>query len=330
MNVYITFDYEIFFGYHHGTLQQSVLYPTKRIIEIGKKHDVKFTFFIDCGYLLKLKEYQTKYPNLAEEYRLVTAQIQELKAEGHDCELHIHPHWEKTSYNGERWVFDYNFYKLSVFSPTEIEDIFNRYIKELTEITGVAPISYRAGGWCIQPFEKMHTSFKKHGLLYDTSVFKGGKNVIEPYYYDYTKAPDKDAWKFEEDVCVEEEKGTFTELPISSYRYSPLFFWRLFILGNTLPHQHKPIGDGKPMPSSITRRKMLTRFHFMSAAVDGYFVSKAPEILKRNYAKGYEHTVLLGHPKAATNYSLVQMDKMIAKYKSEYNFISFSEYHQSQ
>src|SRR5690554_932028 len=112
MNVFITFDYEIFFGAEHGSTEKTILYPTNRLIEIGRKENIQFTFFIDCGFLLKLKEYGPNFPHLQEEYHEITQQIKCLADEGHDCELHIHPHWEKTIFNGKSWKFDYNYYKL--------------------------------------------------------------------------------------------------------------------------------------------------------------------------------------------------------------------------
>lgn len=325
MNIYITFDYEIFFGSNHGTVEKTLIQPTEKLLAIARKNNSKYTFFIDCGMLLKLKEYQNRFPQLKEEYQLISQQIKQIQNEGHDCQLHIHPHWEKTIFDGQKWIFDYNFYKLSDFSQDEVLAIFRKYSDELKEITGVAPIAYRAGGWCAQPFDLLKPAFIENKIQYDSSVFVSGKNIDAPYYYDYTNAPNKDFWKFENDLCIEEDKGQFSEIPISSYHYSPLFFWRLFILGNLFPKSHKPIGDGKPMPSSMTRTKMLTQSHFLSAGVDGYFVSKVGKIIDRNARLNYQHTVLLGHPKAATDYSVTKLNEIVMKHSKKHQFISFSQ-----
>lgn len=327
MNVYITFDYEIFFGNKQGDIEKTLLYPTEQILSIAKKENAKFTFFIDCGFLIKLKEYSETYPNLAKEYKLVSEQIKKISQEGHDCQLHIHPHWEKTTYNGKSWDFDYNFYKLSDFPDKEIQNIFKKYSDELKNLTGKKIISFRAGGWCIQPFDKIKSSFEDQGIKIDSSVFPGGKNIEEPYYYDYIDTPNKDLWYFEDDVCKEKDNGSFIQLPISSYKYSPLFFWRLFILGNLFPKSHKPIGNGKPMPSSITRKKLLTKNHYFSANVDGYFISKVQDVIKKNKKKNFKHTVIIGHPKAATNYSINQISRLIQKNKKWCSFKSFSMFY---
>ncbi len=326
MKVYITLDYEIFFGKEQGTIEKTLLYPTELLLSIGRKTNAKFTFFIDCGFLVKLKEYQNQFPHLKEEYLLVSTQIKKMKQEGHDCELHIHPHWERTTYDGQKWIFDYNFYKLSDFKPEEINSIFKKYNSELENITGKKAISFRAGGWCIQPFEVVQSAFEQENLKIDSSVFKGGKNIVSPYFYDYSNAPDKDFWKFDTNECLESKNGSFIELPISSYTYSPLFFWRLYVLGNLFPKSHKPIGNGKPMPSNLTRKKLLTQNHIMSASVDGYFSSKINTIINRNKKSNFGHTVLIGHPKALTHFSLKTLERYIIKNNSWCSFNTFSDF----
>lgn len=327
MNVYITLDYELFFGSKLGSIERSILYPSAKLIEIGKKHQVGFTFFIDVGYLLQLKEKGQNYPHLLENYHQITSQIRELVANKHDCQLHIHPHWERASFDGENWTFDYDYYKLSDFDEKEIESIFDKYTEELKSITQQTISCFRAGGWCIQPFEKVQKSFVKHQIKLDSSVFVGGKNLIPPYHYDFTKVPKKACWNFSKHECVEDKDGLFTELPISSYRYSPLFFWKLFVLGNLIPSKHKPIGDGIPMPApQFSRKKLLTQFHTLSASVDGYFVSKMRHIIAQNQQKGYNHTVFIGHPKALSEFSIEQLDRFITTNKEKYRFITCSDY----
>ena len=55
---------------------------------------------------------------LKKDYDLITQQIQKLSAEGHDVQLHIHPHWEDSTFDGIEWIFDTNRYKLSDFSKS--------------------------------------------------------------------------------------------------------------------------------------------------------------------------------------------------------------------
>ena len=184
---------------------------------------------------------------------------------------------------------------------------------------------FRAGGWCLQPFSKMKEAFKVAGLTIDSTVFSGGKNTIDPYYYNFANCPDKDHWQFSDDLCQEDEDGIFTEYPISHYRYGALFFWKLFILGRLFPQNHKPIGDGYPVPSVGMRKEMLTKGKLLSASCDGYFITKVNQVCKLNLEKGYQHTVIIGHPKALTGFSLKALEKVIIKQQNCGNrFVVFS------
>lgn len=325
MNVYLTYDYELFFGDPTGSVEKCIIEPTNFLRQIAKETDVKMVFFIDVGYLKKLEEFRSQFSQVEHEYQLVYSQLKNLVAEGHDCQLHIHPHWEDCTHNGSQWNMVVDRYKLVDFSESKIESIILEYKSILENITGKPITSYRAGGWCLQPFSKIQSAFFKAGLRIDSTVFPGGENKKGNYFYDFTSVPDKDKWRFSSDLCMEDADGPFWQYPISNYKYSLWFFWRLFILGRLQPKLHKSIGDGYPMPSPGMRKQMLTKGMTLSACVDGYFVTKLSQVLKRNKAKGWNETVIIGHPKACTHFALKQLKKFIIKQKATVNFKTFSD-----
>jgi hypothetical protein len=264
------------------------------------------------------------------EYDLVFGQIKTLVAEGHDCQLHIHPHWEDSIHNGTDWVMNTNRYKLIDFSDEEIEKIVLEYQQILKSITQKPVNVYRAGGWCLQPFSRIQKAFEKANLKLDSSVFVGGKFTSGNYYYDFTKTPQKSIWKFSNDLCVEDPNGAFLEYPISSYKYSSLFFWKLFLNGRLDPKNHKPIGDGFPMPAPGQRKKMLTSGMLLSASCDGYFATKLDAVLKQNQTLGYNEMVVLGHPKALTHFALKKLEQFVTRHKNKHTFSTFTEVLQIQ
>jgi peptidoglycan/xylan/chitin deacetylase (PgdA/CDA1 family) len=325
MKIYITFDYELYFGDRSGTLEKCILAPTRELIRIAEKHGVRFVFFVDCGYLLALKRYALHFPQLQQELDAVSSQIKYLSDSGHDIQLHIHPHWEDTVYTSEGWKMNVSRYKLADFSDAEAEDIIARYHAVLYQITGKEIFAYRAGGWCIQPFSKMEKAFRKLGVWLDSTVFRGGKFRTIQYSYDFSTAPDKDIYRFENDPVAEVSKGYFLELPISSIRNSPLFFWRLFYLGRKDPHMHKPLGDGVAMAAPGYRKRLLTRFTLNPVSVDGYNAHLLDSALGRSRRKGAEHMVVIGHPKALSRYSLQKLEQFIEEKKSSEEFTTFTK-----
>ncbi len=324
MNIYITLDYEIYFGENHGTVEKCIIYPTSELIRIAEKHDVRFSFFVDCGFILKLDEFRKKHPQLEKDYNLITEQIKYLSATGHDIQLHIHPHWEDSYYDGNRWVIDIKRYKLMDFNETEIADIVYRYKKVLVDLTGKEIFAFRAGGWCLQPFDKLKKTFKENNITLDSSVFRNGFYISENYNYDFRNAPDKDIYRFEDESAIENPTGCFTELPISAIRNSPLFFWKLFLLGRKNPYLHKPLGDGRAMPAPGQRKKMLTQYTNCTVCVDGYNAHLLQKALKMLQKKKFEQMVVIGHPKALSRYSIQKLEEFINKNKKENNFTTIA------
>ncbi len=325
MNIYITLDYELYFGEKHGTVYKCIIFPTNELIKIAEKYNVRFTFFIDAGFLLKLDEFRSKYPTLEEDYKAVTEQIKYLSETGHDIQLHIHPHWEDSYYNGLNWIFDLKRYKLVDFNEIEIEDIVAKYKKVLTDLTGKKIFAYRAGGWCLQPFGKLKSAFIKNEISFDSSVFKNGFYTSKHYSYDFRSAPDKDLYRFEEEPEIENTIGYFTELPISAIKNSPLFFWKLFLLGRKNPYLHKPLGDGIAMPAPGQRKKMLSRYTNCTVCIDGYNAKLLQKALMQLQKKKFKQMVVIGHPKALSRYSIQKLEEFVNKNCNKNNFTTFTK-----
>lgn len=326
MNIFITLDYEIYFGENHGTVEKCIIYPTSELIRIAEKYDVKFSFFVDCGFILKLDEYRKKFPQLEKDHTAITEQIKYLSATGHDIQLHIHPHWEDSYYNGERWVINVKRYKLVDFNETEISDIVYRYKKVLADLTGKPIFTYRAGGWCLQPFNKLKKIFQNNNITLDSSVFKNGFYSSANYNYDFRNAPDKDIYHFDEDPAKEDENGYFTEVPISAIKNSPLFFWKLFLLGRKNPYLHKPLGDGRAMAAPGYRKKLLTQYTNNPVSIDGYNAQYLQRSLKELIKKDFEHMVVIGHPKALSRYSILQLEEFVKDNREKNNFTTYTKH----
>jgi len=244
---------------------------------------------------------------------------------GHDIQLHIHPHWEDSFYDGNRWIIDVKRYKLADFNENDVAEIVVRYKKVLTDITNKSIFAFRAGGWCLQPFSKLKKIFMDNNICLDSSVFKDGYFSSEQYSYDFRNAPDKDIYRFEDNELIENEKGFFTELPISPIKNSPLFFWTLFLLGRKNPYLHKPLGDGRAMAAPGYRKKILTKFTNNPVSVDGYNAHLLQTALGILLKKKREHMVVIGHPKALSRYSIQKIEEFVEKNKEKNNFTTYAK-----
>lgn len=326
VNIFLTYDYELFFGDYTGSVEKCLLEPTDRLLELSDRYNCKMTFFVDVGYLIKLEEFAVSNPELRHDRERVLNQIRRMISSDNDVQLHIHPHWERSYYDGGKWVIVTDgAYKLADFSDDEIRSIVSRYKQYFDQLIGRKSSAFRAGGWCVQPFNRLEKIFKELELIYDSSVFPGGKFASPHYDFDFTKAPKKARYRFDSDVCVEVENGFFTEFPISSRRYSPLFYWRLYILGRLFPSRHKMLGDGKFLSQPGRKTSVLTNFTWNHVSSDGFYASKLNNCVRSFSDRAFSDMVIIGHPKSMTVYSFEKLEKFVEIWHNKHSFITFRD-----
>ncbi len=324
MNIYITLDYELFFGTKSGSVDNCIIKPTQRLLDMVKPYNIKFTCFVDVGYLVQLERQKDEYPALQNDYKKVTQQIRFLADNGHGIELHIHPHWEDSYYDGREWVFNTTRYKLSSFNEEEVMDIVTRYNDVLKRVSGITPVAYRAGGWSAQPFLPIKKALEKNNVFIDSTVYPNGHYSSGNQTFDFRGVSQyKTEYNFSEDLTVEDVNGNFKEIPISSLRVSPFFFWKFALIKLLKQKQHQSYGDGFAV--GMDKKEMLrflTLPSYSVVSIDGY---KA-RLLHKSFDKYIRKTsnsgnfVMIGHPKAFTPYSLKKLEKFISSTYKEHEF----------
>jgi hypothetical protein len=326
VNIFITLDYELFFADFSGSVENSITRPTYRLLDIVDKFMIKLCFFVDAGYLVRLKKYKDEYPSLQRDYEKITNHIKMLHDNGHDIQLHIHPHWEDTIYNGEKWEMNTTRYRIHSFSKEETNEIVKTYKKALTDLVGENIFAYRAGGWCIQPFSHLKDALKKHNIWLDSTLYNGGFKDNSTHYMDFRNMPNKTQWQFESDPMIEVENGFFTEVPISSTKVSPLFYIRYALLRKFDKANHKIMGDGKGVGrEGKDSLSMLTKFTPAVASIDGYRLSYLQKTLDSYMKIDSKNFVIMGHPKALTRYSIDKLHKFLAKNHTKHNFTTYKK-----
>jgi hypothetical protein len=313
-NIYISFDYELFFGAKSGSVEKCLLEPTARLMDLAEKHGVRFVFFVDAGYLWQLKNHDAVESCRFDLDRIAT-QLRQLCSKGHEIALHVHPHWEDSFFQEGSWQIKTKRYKHADFDDAEVEKIVSKYHKILTDVVGKPCKSFRAGGWCIQPFPNIKKALELNNIFTDSSVYKNGYHRFSAQSYDFRDAPDKSRWQFEDDVCIENKSGKFTEVAISADRVPPTFFMELYLKMKLNPAEYKPIGDGSWLKDKKKIYKQFYTFTRHFACCDGYFASRLIGILKRLQQSDKMEMLVLGHPKSLANCSFRYLD----------NFISFSK-----
>ena len=323
MKIFLTYDYELFFGSKPGTVKNSIIRPVKKLLKIADLYNINYNFFVDVGYLIKLNELTNKKNkiSLKQDFNSIYNNLKLLMTKGHDLQLHIHPHWEDSTYHNDTWKLNTSKYRLHEFDNIDIINIITKYKNFLEEIKEDKISAFRAGGWSIQPFNLIKQGLIKNDILIDSTVFKGGYYNSNYQYYNFKSTPNKDYWKFENDPLKEDKEGKFIELPISSIKLSPRFYIYYSLIKLLKLKHHKPFGDGNPIqPSSKNILNFFTKSSISPVSLDG-FKSKyiLNSVIENQKLFGQQNSIFvaIGHPKAQTNYSLKNLEKFIRNNRNE-------------
>ena len=309
MKVLLTLDYELFLGAKTGSVHNCLISPMSRLLKEVAALNVRFTIFVDAAYLYMLETNRRKFASLEEDYVTICNHLRSLQEFCHDIQLHIHPQWYFSEYDGKEWHLDTEHYKLCDVEENQMMDLFLKSKSLLDSIIGKKTIAFRAGGFSAQPTDLLRRLFNASGIRVDTSVCPGTSYDSDCQKYDYTVVSQKNAYRFSKDICQEECDGEFMEVPISMIKVSPVFHWRLALTKLAVKFgggaEYKRMGDGlsvKTTGSSILTR--MTQPVQTMATIDEFKASLLKRAYQQALKKGNDYFCVLGHPKLATPYSL--------------------------
>jgi peptidoglycan/xylan/chitin deacetylase (PgdA/CDA1 family) len=319
VNIVLTLDYEIYFGAHSGSAQKTLLEPTDALMSLAHRYGVPLVFFVDAMWLLRLQEEAPQSAALMAEHYRVNQQLERLVRAGHELQLHVHPHWRDSTWTGSAWQMDLQRYRLHAFSDAEIADMVARCTEKLRSLSGgQAVTAFRAGGWCIQPFDRLRQPLLDAGIRIDSTVYAGGRQEGATHAYDFTAAPALSRWQFEDDPLKVLPGGSFLEVPIASHRVSPLWFWRLALVRKLGLRDHRALGEGAAvMPSRADLARKLLRATTSVVSIDGTKSGFLEAAYQRYQRAGTEDFVVIGHPKALTRYSLDTLEQFLSKRRGD-------------
>lgn len=344
LKLFLTFDHELPLGGLKTSFESSLFEPTREVMDLANKLNVKVTLFTDilCGSRFREWDYHhfyTPYKN----------QLHEALKEGHDVQLHIHPHWLTTTYRDGTYLPSTDF-GLSDFTENArhggIEGIIDQSIEELNQLCVPANpayscIAYRAGGFNIAPDTKrIMTALYKKGIRFDSSMARG-------YYFksgisevDFRKLPGSPNWVIDPDNYHKASASEgIIEVPIATMFKTPFEVptrFKLKKLAGRAPANHGTMiheDNGRDIPAKI---KML--FASRMLTFDNYTLSLdyLMRILRYNMKKYKSSDTLMlsiiSHPKSMGAYSFELMEGFVNAVHKQYpdaEFMTFSQLNQS-
>lgn len=292
-------DYELFFK-DSGSAERCLFEPCNALVEFARPYGLKYTFFVDAGMLLAMERISAQESRIAKDLARIKRHIGELAADGHEIALHIHPHWEDTIFDDNGWQFENTRYQLRDFSEEEIVRIVRSYTNCLGELSGAMPTSYRAGGFCLEPFGPLGAALRQVGIKIDSSVVPGARLIDQDKGFDFANAPDKPCWRFEDSPATPNSSGRFIEIPVTPLRLSPIFYWFRAIDRLTARRPKRHFGDGlsKAIGRQEALRRLTARSRVSELSMDD---AKAGHLLEPQVVNGNRSVWhVMGHPKLAS------------------------------
>jgi hypothetical protein len=293
-------DYELFF-HRSGTVEKCLFEPCDALLRSARKAGYRITFYVDAGMLCRMQDLAPREQRVAREFDLVRRHVEALAQAGHDIGLHVHPHWEETVRSGGGWRFEGTRYQLGQFTNDQAAEIVSRYATTLAEACGVAPTSYRAGGFCIEPFDGISSALLDAGIDVDSSVVPGAhlKNVEKGF--DFRRVPSTDWWRFQNSPVVAQQDGKFLEIPVTPLHLPAWYYWRRIMARLSPAAQH--FGDGSAKP--VGRKEILRRLAGISRVAEASIdAAKVRELGRAIAGSGHRIWHVMGHPKNISRESL--------------------------
>ncbi len=300
----LSMDYELFFGENAGIVKNCLIKPTDLLAALLNKYNHKMVLFIDASMLVKYQEIAAISDKIANDLNLISAQLTRLVSEGHELQLHIHPHWHDTEYDllEEQWVFNTKRFRLHDFDEDERFNLIKEAKSLLESIAGQSVTAFRAGGWCLQPYKSLTPMLERLGIKFDSSVYFGGYRKQATHYFDYRQCPISPSYYLPQSKLI--------EVPISSHVVSPTFFWRMLKNRKNTKKALKTLGDGKAISNSLKENiTKLLKPTCMPVAIDGI----KGVLLEEAYRKSPTNHLfnIMGHPKALTPMSFIYLENFI-------------------
>lgn len=347
LKILLTFDYELPLG-SVKDYQVGLFNPTDRLVEVANELKVPIVLFADICSAIRYKQWD--YANYFLPFK---KQVQRALIDGHDIQLHVHPHWMNSTFAENGFVPSRNF-SLSSFKNNDrgfsIEQIIDEAYGLLNEICvevkhGYQCVAFRAGGYDVEPESKrILNKLFDLGIRIESSVIKDFYLDYSFSKIDYSNIPPSSHWLISKDgpITKAAHEGLL-ELPIAS---KPNSFTALVqrrvkkILNKDIYESRIYNNSGTGFLSISGKQNLRSKYRAITNPTVLTFdreyrdVKDLESIVSYNVKKyAYETTdlylTLIAHPKSMGEYHLSLMksfiDRMRSVYGKKVEFITYRQ-----
>jgi hypothetical protein len=303
-------DYELFF-YRSGSVDKCLFEPCDALLASAARYGYRITFYVDAGMLVRMAQEARRHAALASDFDRIRKHLASIAGAGHDIGLHVHPHWEDARFDGSAWDFQKTRYRLGDFTPAEAAAIVRGYAEALSKACDTAVSSYRAGGFCVEPFDWISAALLDLGIDVDSSVVPGARLRDGVKGFDFRAVPGTDWWLFSRSPAAAAGDGLFLEIPVTPQKLPVSYYWRRLASRLASRPGATTFGDGSP--KKIGAQEALRRLAGMSrlaeTSIDEPKADELDTLTKCMPNRKILH--VMGHPKNLSRRSLNRFEGML-------------------
>jgi hypothetical protein len=320
-SILLTFDYELPLGGVINNYEESLFKPTDQLMKCATKINVPLVFFVDILCYIQFKKNQLD--QFCDRFK---QQVQQMILDGHDVQLHLHPHWLKTEIKENQFITEAPF-SLSDYDDQEIQLFIQTGVETLNQMGQEVQNDYhcsafRAGGYNFGAKQALIVDLLfKHGIRYDASIAKGYYFKSDSSVVDYRVCPSKPHW-FLQGINQDHQ---ILEIPIAS---KPKSWFEIPTFLKIKWFKNRSVDRGKMIHTftQFTRNEKWNQFlSSRMLTIDNYTLSLSYLLsvihyhIKIHKNTGNSAFCLIGHPKAMGHYSLELLENLVEKVKKKYN-----------
>jgi hypothetical protein len=311
--ILLTFDYELPLGGVLNNYEESLFLPSDQLMKTASKMDVPLVFFVDILCYIQFKN--NRLDPFCDRFK---QQVQQMILDGHDVQLHLHPHWLKTDIKENQFVTDAPF-SLSDYTDQEIRFFIQTGVETLNLMGQEVQNDYhctafRAGGYNFGNKQSLIVDLLyQYGIRYDASIAKGYYFKSDRSIVDYRVCPTQPHW-FLQGINQDHQ---ILEIPIGS---KPKSWLEIPTFLKIKWFKNRSVNRGK-MIHTYTKFTLSEKWNqFFSSrmvTVDNYtfsfpfLKSMIHYHLKIHKNEDKMAFCLIGHPKAMGDYSFFLLETLI-------------------
>lgn len=312
--ILLTLDYELF-GNGSGDVFKHIIEPTEKILSIAEKYNARLTIFFEVIEYWQLKNEWNKGNTMGYAENPIDAienQIRQAVSKGHDVQLHLHPQWVDAVWKDGKWYVNENDWRLGGYEKEgeySLMGLFKKGKQTLEEMIKPLKADYvcnmvRAGGYCVQPSDRIVDVMRETGFHYDSSVHPGGIETGRRQFFDFTQFPDNvGLWHCGRSVEEIVSKSDIIELPIAGLNIMRV---RKFLsIGRIVALMNNKTNSKETLEAKTSGGSRISKIsYFFGRECQTWDYCLLPKSLHKSFMrkiirqKDRNVFVLVGHPKS--------------------------------